>query len=66
MFVKITTSCFTSLKDMQTDNKLGETGEQEGEKETTSEALDELDFNFPTKKKKKKKKACESLWHFWL
>lgn len=47
-----------SLQDASTDNKTEETGGQDGEKESTAEAVDDLDFSFSTKKKKKKKKVC--------
>ena len=33
-------------------------GDQEGEKESTADAVDDLEINFATKKKKKKKKVC--------
>ena len=49
--------CFLS-QDASTDNKTEESGGQEGEKESTAEAVDDLDFSFSTKKKKKKKKVC--------
>lgn len=47
-----------SSQDASTDNKTEESGGQEGEKESTAEAVDDLDFSFSTKKKKKKKKVC--------
>ena len=47
------------LQDVSADNKSEETGGQEGEKESTAEAMDDLDFNFSAKKKKKKKKVCD-------
>ncbi|XP_020623853.1 eukaryotic translation initiation factor 2 subunit 2-like isoform X2 [Orbicella faveolata] len=46
-----------ALPDASTDNKTEESGGQEGEKESTAEAVDALDFSFSTKKKKKKKKV---------
>lgn len=46
-----------ALPDASTDNKTEESGGQEGEKESTAEAVDDLDFSFSTKKKKKKKKV---------
>lgn len=56
---------FTLQQDASTDNKSEETGGQDGEKESTAEAVDDLDFNFSTKKKKKKKKVCKMV-HFDL
>lgn len=47
------------LQDVSTDNKSEEAGDQEGEKESTVDAVDDLEINFSAKKKKKKKKVCE-------
>ena len=54
-FLLRTLTC--SLQDASTDNKTEESGGQEGEKESTAEAVDDLDFSFSTKKKKKKRKV---------
>ena len=65
LFLALLTVIFTFChQDASTDNKSEETGGQEGEKESTTEAMDDLDFNFSAKKKKKKKKVCELITAF--
>lgn len=46
-----------ALQEASSDNKLEDTGGQEGEKESVAEGVDDLDFNFSSKKKKRKKKV---------
>ena len=47
-------------QDASSDNRSEETGGQEEEKDTATEAMDDFDFSFSgTKKKKRKKKVCQ-------